>query len=112
MAARLEKTRHAGIYRRGSRYVVIWTHRGRQRKEAFRTLTEAREAKGRRQAGDKRPRSRIGFEDYFESWIENYAGRTARGFSETTRLEERRPIRPTPCRHGRPGSWPMWSQPT
>ena len=58
MAAPLEQPAHAGIYRRGSRYVVIWTHRGRQQKEAFRTLAEAREAKGRRQAGDKRPKSR------------------------------------------------------
>lgn len=92
MAAKLEKTRHPGIYRRGSRYVVIWTHRGRQHKEAFRTLAEAREAKGRRQAGEKRPVSRVGFADYFDGWIENYAGRTARGFSETTRPEYRRPI--------------------
>jgi integrase len=92
MAAPLEKTRHPGIYRRGDRYVIVWRHRGRQHKEAFRTLTEAREAKGRRQAGEKRPTSRIGFADYFEEWIESYAGRTARGFSETTRPEYRRPI--------------------
>jgi integrase len=72
--------------------VVVWTHRGRQHKESFATLAEAREAKGRRQAGDKRPASRIGFADYFAEWIESYAGRTARGFSETTRPEYRRPI--------------------
>jgi hypothetical protein len=26
MAARIEKTHHAGIYKRGSRYVVVWEH--------------------------------------------------------------------------------------
>src|SRR5581483_12023003 len=56
------------------------------------TLAEAREAKGNRDAGERRPVARIGFEDYFTEWIESYAGRTARGFSETTRPEYRRPI--------------------
>jgi integrase len=39
---------------------------------------------------DRRPRCAFG--DYFADWIESYAGRTARGFSETTRPEYRRPI--------------------
>lgn len=93
MAAKLEKTRYPGIYRRGSRYVIVWEHRGRQHKESFSTLAEAREAKGRKQAGERRPVSRVGFEDYFLRWIKTYAGRTARGFSETTRPEYERPIR-------------------
>jgi len=92
MAAKLEKTRYPGIYKRGSRYVIVWEHRGRQHKESFRTLPEAREAKGKRDSGEKRPKSRIRFRDYFDEWIENYAGRTSRGFSETTRPEYRRPI--------------------
>ena len=89
---RLVKTKTPGIYRRGGRYVVVWKHRGRQHKQSFRTYSEAREAKGRRQSGERRPQSRIGFEDYFRQWIEGYAGRTERGFSETTRVEYRRPI--------------------
>ena len=92
MAAKLVKTRYPGIYRRGTRYVITWEYRGRQHKESFATLTEAREAKGNRSAGEKRPRSRVRFGDYFEEWIETYAGRTSRGFSETTRPEYRRPI--------------------
>jgi integrase len=92
MPAKLEKTRYPGIYKRGSRYVITWEYRGRQRKESFATITEAREAKGNRTAGEKRPRSRVRFGDYFEEWIESYAGRTSRGFSETTRPEYRRPI--------------------
>lgn len=103
MAAKMKKTRYPGIYKRGSRYVVTWEHRGRQHKESFATLAEAREAKGRRQAGDRRPTSRVGFVDYFAEWIESYAGRTARGFSESTRPEYRRPIE----RHAIP-KWKGW----
>ena len=41
MAARMEKTRHAGIYKRGERrYVVVWQHKGRQHKSFHRTLAE------------------------------------------------------------------------
>lgn len=92
MAAKLEKTRYPGIYRRGSRYVITWEHRGSPHKESFRTLSEAREAKGKRNAGERRPKSRIRFCEYFERWIKSYAGRTTRGFAETTRPEYRRPI--------------------
>jgi integrase len=95
---------HPGIYRRHSAackaksrckcsYVVVWEHRGSQHKESFRTLAEAREAKGRRDSGDSRPTERITLGSYFAAWIENYAGRTARGFSETTRIEYRRPVK-------------------
>lgn len=103
MAAKLEKTGTPGIYKRGSRYVIVWEHRGRQHKESFRTMAEAREAKGKRHAGARRPSSRIGFEQYFSEWIESYAGRTSRGFSETTRPEYRRPI--VDHAVGRWGTW-------
>jgi hypothetical protein len=89
---KMQRTRHPGIYKRGSRYVVVWRYRGRQHKESFATLSEAREAKGRRQAGERRPVSRVGFEDYFAQWIESYAGRTTRGFSASSRKEYRRVI--------------------
>jgi integrase len=115
MPVQLEKTSTPGIFRRhatgcdGGRcscpYVVIWRHRGKQHKATFRTLAEAREAKGKRDAGERRPVARVGFADYFYDWIESYAGRTARGFSETTRPEYRRPIE----RYAVPrwGSWRM-----
>ena len=96
MAAPMDKTRHPGIYRRHVKdrsreercdcsYVVVWRHRGRQHKETFRTLAEAREAKGNRDAGDRRPVARVGFGDYFDQWIGCYAGRTSRGFTERSR---------------------------
>jgi integrase len=83
--AKMEKTRHPGIYKRGGRYVIVWRHRGKQHKESFRTLAEARDAKGKRQAGERRPTSKIGFEEYFTEWIESYSGRTKRGFSDASR---------------------------
>jgi integrase len=92
MAPKMERTRYPGIYKRGGRYVVVWEHRGRQHKSFHRTVREAREAKAQRDSGDKRPPSRVRVEDYFSEWIESYAGRTQRGFSETTRAEYRRPI--------------------
>ena len=102
MSAKLEKTTTPGIFRRhvrdcgrgrcGCPYVVVWRHRGRQYTDTFRTLAEAREAKGGRDAGERRPVARVTFAQYFADWIESYAGRTSRGFSETTRPEYRRPI--------------------
>jgi integrase len=90
--AKMVKTNTPGIYKRGKRYVITWEHRGKQHKEAFRTMAEAREAKAARQSGDRRPTSRIGFEDYFERWIESYSGRTARGFTDSSRDSYRYPI--------------------
>ena len=52
--AAMETTWTPGIFKRGSRYVVVWRHRGRQHKETFRTLEEAREAQGERRRLDGR----------------------------------------------------------
>ncbi|MEK6327503.1 MAG: site-specific integrase [Actinomycetota bacterium] len=116
MAAKLERTNTPGIFRRHAKgcdgegrcecpYVVVWRHRGRQHTDTYRTLAEAREAKGNRDAGDRRPVARVGFADYFAEWIESYAGRTARGFSEATRPEYRRPIEAHAL--GRWGTWKL-----
>jgi integrase len=88
----MEKTKTPGVYKRGNRYVVTWRHRGKPKKEFFRTYAEAREAKGKRNAGDRRPTTKVRFGSYFSNWIDTYAGRTARGFSESTRPEYRRAI--------------------
>jgi integrase len=93
MAAKMERTKYPGIYRRGSRYVIVWRHRGKQHKESFRTLAEAREAQGkRRQAGERRAYSRQYFDEYAEYWLDSYSGRTSRGLSESTRRDYRRSI--------------------
>lgn len=99
--AKLTKTSTPGIFRRHRRdcpgegrcdcsYAVVWRHRGRQSMETFSTLAEAREAKGKREAGDRRPASREPFEDYARQWIATYRGRTSRGLSERTRAIYRR----------------------
>jgi integrase len=81
-----------GIYKRGSRYVVVWRHRGRQHKSFHRTLAEAREAKGARQAGERQPATRRLVEDYAREWIDSCAGRTSRGFSQQARSDYRRAL--------------------
>jgi hypothetical protein len=45
MAAAMEKTRYPGIYKRGSRYVVVVRVGGKQAKRSARTLDEARRLK-------------------------------------------------------------------
>jgi integrase len=90
--ARMEKTATPGIYRRGSRYVVVWQHKGRQHKSAHRTLAEAREAKGQRQAGERTPATRQSFEDFAREWLDGYQGRTGRGFTESSRGAYRRAL--------------------
>jgi integrase len=93
---KLERTGTPGIFRRhakncdrkgrcGCGYVVVWRYRGKQHTATYRTFAEAREAKGNRDAGDRRPVARVGFEEYFIGWIDSYAGRTARGFSDRSR---------------------------
>ena len=81
----MEKTKTPNVYKRGSRYVVVCRHKGNQHKSFHRTLSEAREAKGRRQAGERTPTTRQSFEDYAVAWLDGYAGRTSRGLSEPTR---------------------------
>jgi hypothetical protein len=63
MAAKMEKTRTPGIYKRGSRYVFAYRVDGKQRWESCRTLDEARRAKAARATdigrGEFEERSRI-----------------------------------------------------
>jgi integrase len=89
MAAKLEKTRTPGVYRRGSSYVVVYRHRGQQRKRCARTYDEARALKATLTAdirrGEHRETSALTFEEYAREWIGSYTGRTSRGFRESTR---------------------------
>src|SRR5829696_6305216 len=89
MAARMEKTRHAGIYKRGGRYVFSYRLNGTQRWESARTLSEAQRLKARRSAdadrGELHERSRLTFREYAEGWVESYPGRGSKGFRESTR---------------------------
>jgi integrase len=89
MAAKLDKTRTPGVYRRGKSYVVVYRHRGQQRKRFSRTYDEARALKATLTAdmrrGEHRETSVLTFGDYARDWIDTYMGRTNRGFRESTR---------------------------
>ena len=74
----MERTQTPGIYRVGSRYVVVTKYRGKQVKTFHRTIAEAREAKAQR-VRDPRPPSRIRLDDYASTWLDAYRGRTKRG---------------------------------
>jgi len=91
----MEKTRHPGIYRRGSRYAFSYRHNGSQRWESFRTFDAARKAKRAREAardtGELHEQSRVSFREFAEEWVERHYGR--RGFRESTRDDYRRDLR-------------------
>jgi integrase len=91
---RLTRTSTPGVYRRGSRYVVVYRDpQGRQRKHAARTLAEARELKATLTAdvsrGEYRALSRVTFADYAADWIASYQGRTSRGIRPETLADYR-----------------------
>jgi integrase len=96
MAAKLEKTRTPGIFKRGSRYVFSYRVEGKQRWESCRTLEEARRVKSARSTdigrGEFEERSRVTLREYAVPWIERYLGRGRGGFREGTRDEYRRQL--------------------
>src|SRR5918997_678848 len=89
MAAPMKKTRHAGIWKRGGRYVFSYRLNGKQRWESARTLSEAQRLKARRSAdadrGELHERSRLTFREYAGEWVESYTGRGRSGFRGSTR---------------------------
>jgi len=88
MAAKLEKTRTPGVYKRGNRYVVVYYVEGRQRRESAPNFELARKLKAAREAdasrGEFHEQSRTSFTEYAIEWVERYQGR-GRGFRESTR---------------------------
>jgi integrase len=92
MSAPLVKTNTPGIYKRGSRYVVVFRDPyGKQRKKSARTLAEARDLKSTLTAdvarGEYRAVSKVGFTEYALEWIEHYGGRTSRGIRDATKAD-------------------------
>jgi len=97
MAAKLERTSEKGIYKRGSRYAVIYRDPdGQQRQESARTLNDARRVKRQRSSsvddGSYQPQQRQKFGVYAREWIARYQGNGRRGFTEDTRDEYRRDL--------------------
>jgi hypothetical protein len=105
MAAKLEKTRTPGIFKRGSRYVFSYRVNGKQRWVSCRTLEEARRKKRNREtavdSGSAPADPHITLPEYIlgnpdkdeEGWIDRYRGNRKRGFREETRAEYRALLR-------------------
>jgi len=96
MGAPLVKTRHPGVFKRGSRYVVVFRDAdGKQHKESARTLDEARGILSARRTDVKRgefhEQSRVAFRDYAREWIEGYQGRRG-SFRGSTREDYERAL--------------------
>lgn len=97
MAAPLEKTGTTGVFRRGTRYAIIYRDaQGKQRQESARTYDDARRLLKKRQgevlAGTHHPATRERFEEYAREWIGRYQGKGRRGFRDRTRDDYRRDL--------------------
>ena len=86
----LERTPFAGVYRRGSRFVVVNRSGGRRRKQAAATLAEARAIKLARDAEARAERRGRTVHAYAPAWLNRYAGSGRDSVCESTRREYRR----------------------
>jgi integrase len=94
MSAPMERTRYPGVYKRGTKYIATYRDpHGRQRKESFRTLSEAKAAKDSRSSsiadGTFQANVRVTLHEYAGEWIGAYRGKGGRGFRENTRADYR-----------------------
>lgn len=97
MGATLTKTKTPGIYKRGSRYAVVYrASDGRQRQESAATYDAARLLKGKREAeaskGVEHPYATESFRSYALDWVDRYPGRGRRGFREQSRRGYKRDL--------------------
>jgi integrase len=90
MVLPLEPTDVPGVYRRGSKYVVVYRANGRQRKQAAATLAEARAIKLARNAEARAERRGPTLHAFALGWLDRYAGSGRDSVRENTRREYRR----------------------
>jgi Phage integrase SAM-like domain len=86
----LDRTDAPGIYRRGSRYVVVYRVEGRQRKQYAGTLAEARAIKVERDGEARALRRGPTLHAFSLSWLDRYAGSGHDSVRANTRREYRR----------------------
>lgn len=93
----MEKTAEPGVFKRGSKYVVVYYANGKQRKESAPTLLAAKKLKRKRQseadAGKIQEVSREPYAKFAAAWIERYHGKPGREFRESTREDYRRDLK-------------------
>ena len=86
----LERTDAPGIYRRGSKYVVVYRVEGRQRKQYAGTLAQARAIKLEREGEARALRRGPTLHGFSLSWLDRYAGSGHDSVRANTRREYRR----------------------
>ena len=86
----LVRTEFPGVYRRGSRYVVVYRSGGRQCKQSAATLSEARALKVARDADAREQRRGPALQAYALDWLDRYAGSGHDSVRDNTRREYRR----------------------
>jgi integrase len=86
----LERTEVPGVYRRGSRFVVVYRADGRQCKQYADTFSEARVIKLKREGEARALRRGPTLHEFSLSWLDRYAGTGHDSVRENTRREYRR----------------------
>jgi integrase len=89
MVLPLEPTDVPGVYRRGSKFVVVYRVEGRQRKESADTLGEARVIKLMRDGEARAHRRGPTLHEFSLSWLDRYAGSGHDSVRSNTRREYR-----------------------
>lgn len=79
-----------GVYRRGSKFVVVYRAEGRQRKPSVDTLAEARALKLRRDGEARAARRGPTLHAFSLAWLDRYAGSGHDTVRANTRREYRR----------------------
>jgi hypothetical protein len=74
MVLPLQPTEVPGVYRRGSRFVVVYRVEGRQREQSADTLAEARAIKLKRDGEARAKRRGPTLHEFSLSWLDRYAG--------------------------------------
>ena len=90
MVLPLEPTDVPGVYRRGSKFVVVYRVEGRQRKQSADTLTDARAIKLQRDGEARAQRRGPTLHEFSLSWLDRYAGTGRDSVRANTRREYRR----------------------
>ena len=74
MVLPLEPTEVPGVYRRGSKFVVVYRVAGRQRKQSVDTLADARAVKLQCDGEGRAQRRGPTLHEFSLSWFDRYAG--------------------------------------
>ena len=90
MVLPLEPTEVPGVYRRGSKFVVVYRVEGRQRKQSADTLAGARAIKLQRDGEARALRRGPTLHGFSLSWLDRYAGSGHDSVRANTRREYRR----------------------